>query len=197
MERGIASFVDSVFLILISATAASILIYSASHYGAALQRQSMQLVMEYYARQTLRTIAAASVIRAGCDKPDYLLAYIKESLAKNKKLDDTTIRDVNGVVSRALKPLTGYYDYAVYLTVPSEGISQIFGICHSCSGGTCTAQDFDYTGNQADNAATVVSQSLYTYSSYAPVRIRLGAGKYAILVMRFYLWPAGYIQCPP
>jgi len=135
MERGIASFVDAIFLMLISATAAAILVYSASHYGAGLQRQSSRLVMEYYARQTIRTIAAASVLRPGCDKPDYLLAYMKESLAKNGSLDDTTLNDINTVISKALTPLTGYYDYAIYLT-SDTGVNQIFGVCHHCTNGT-------------------------------------------------------------
>ena len=108
MERGIASFVDAIFLMLISATAAAILIYSASHYGAGLQRQSSRLVMEFYARQTIRTLAAASITRPGCDKPDYLLAYIKESLSKNGTLTPDVLKEVNKVVAKALTPLSGY-----------------------------------------------------------------------------------------
>ena len=201
MERGIASFVDAVFLMLISATAAAILVYSASHYGAGLQRQSSRLVMEYYARQTIRTIAAASVVRPGCDKPDYLLAYMKESLAKNGSLDNETLKDINTVISKALKPLTGYYDYAIYLSSDDTGVNQIFGVCHDCSTGTnCTPKWFDLTdGSTIQPFIKTLFSSLYVYSAYAPVRIRSDTGggvTYGVLLIRFYLWPAGTVDCP-
>ena len=198
MERGIASFVDAIFLMLISATAAAILVYSASHYGASLQRQSARLILEYYARQTVRTIAAASVVRPGCDKPDYLLAYLKESLAKKGQLNDQTLEDINTVISKALKPLTGYYDYAIYLTIPDGSVNQIFGVCHECGSGTnCTTKEFNATGDAAgDFVNGPLAQSLYVYSAYAPVRIRLSNGSYSVLIIRFYLWPAGTVDCP-
>ncbi len=201
MERGIASFVDAVFLMLISATAAAILIYSASHYGAGLQRQSSRLVMEFYARQTIRTLAAASITRPGCDKPDYLLAYIKETLSKNGKLGKDTLDDVNKAISKALAPLTGYYDYAIQLEIPGRSVNQVFGVCHACSNSgthspSCSTKFFNEAGDDAASSVVdTISNSLYTYSAYAPVRIRLKDGSYAVLLIRFYLWPAGTITC--
>ncbi|NPA77082.1 MAG: hypothetical protein GXN93_05005 [Candidatus Diapherotrites archaeon] len=194
MARGIASLIDAVFLMLISATAAAILVYSAAHYGSGLQRQTSRLVMEYYTRQAVRTLAAASVVRPGCDQPDYLLAYMKESLAKNHSLDSATLRDVNSVISKIMAPLTGYYDYAIYLS-DDKSIHQIFGICHNCSGKSCSAHFF----NSADetNVSSIVNtinSSFYVYSSYAPVRIRYSEGSYGLLVIHFYIWPAGAIS---
>ncbi len=112
MGRGIAAVMDAIFLLLIAAIASGIILSAAASYGKNFQEQSSKLLLNYYAKQVVRTIVTASIEREGV--PDYLLSFIKENVENFKELGAAEEK-MEEVVRKAMGPLSARYDYAVML----------------------------------------------------------------------------------
>ncbi len=190
MERGIASFIDTIFLMLISATAAAILFYSAAHYGTSLGTQTSALILEFYTHQVLRTISAVTVTPAHCTHSDYLLAIMKKDIYNNGDLSKATLDELNAVVSKALAPIHTYYDYGVYVYSPSLGKRHLLYCIHNPSANYAPVCGMCKDSN-AENASNTISGAFGVHSAYAPLRIRTSGGAYATLYLVVYLWPSG------
>jgi len=195
VAKGVATLMDTVFLLLISGVASAILFYSAANYGKTLEQQSSALLLDYYARQAVRVMSTATILRPGCDTPDYLLAYLKEKAYFGGLADRDTLETIGGVMSEIMLPLRSAYDYAVAIRVGSSDDSNVY----------LFAWYREYTGSgfEEKNACYVVNQSSYmgwlaefrspTYSYSVPVRFRMKGDPdyYVVGRLQMIIWPAG------
>ncbi len=117
MARGIASLVDTLFLMLITAGAMAIIFYAAYHYGSSVQGELDRLVAEFYTRQVLKSLSAYTIDRDGV--PDYLLAYMKEDVYNYKDLKGSA-EYLKDFLSDALSLLSDAYDYALLFRIESS-----------------------------------------------------------------------------
>ncbi len=117
MARGIASLVDTLFLMLITAGAMAIIFYAAYHYGSSVQGELDRLVAEFYTRQVLKSLSAYTIDRDGV--PDYLLAYMKEDVYNYKDLKGSA-EYLKKFLGDALSLLSDAYDYALLFRIESK-----------------------------------------------------------------------------
>ncbi len=116
MAKGIATLMDTIFLILLSMVAASILFYAAGSYGKTLIQHSQSLFVDYYVRQAVRTFVTVSdPPTCGGSSWDYALAEIKLAYFNN---DPETIKNVlSNVGGKIMEPLAQSSDYLLALEV--------------------------------------------------------------------------------
>ncbi|MDN5358540.1 MAG: hypothetical protein PWP76_383 [Candidatus Diapherotrites archaeon] len=197
MAKGVATFTDVVFLLLIAGVASAILFYSAANYGSNLNKRANELLLDYYARQAVRVISTATIQKDPSCAPDYLLAFLKER-AYYGELDDTTTQDaIAKVLGNAMKPLSTAYDYALVITLGTGDSAEayIFSWYHDPSSGFrpvenhCKKTMGDFRGWLSGFAGRV---PVYSYS--VPLRFKLqsgGSDVYVIGRMHMVIWPAG------
>ena len=119
MAKGIATLMDTIFLILLSMIAASILFYAAGSYGKTLIQHSQSLFVDYYVRQAVRTFVSVSdPPSCGSSNWDYALAELKLAYFNG---DDGKIENVlSRVGGKIMEPLAQSSDYILALEIGSN-----------------------------------------------------------------------------
>ncbi len=195
MAKGVATLMDSIFLFMIAAVAAAILFTAAANYGKSLRIQVQNLLLDYYARQAVRTLSTASIVRPGCTTPDYLLAYIKEKVHYGTLADPSTMMNIGQVLSKIMQPLSNNYDYALVITTGSTADSNayVFVWYHKKSGSSYASEESCYAttyGTYQSWLGGVVKKGVGVESYSVPVRFDVGGG-YSMGRIIINLWPAG------
>lgn len=186
---------DTVFLLLIAGVAAAILFYSAASYGKTLDVQSSALLLDYYARQAVRVISTATIRRPGCDTPDYLLAYLKEKAYYGGLADADTLRTIEDVLGKAMRPLRSAYDYAVAISLGSSDDSDVFLFVwrhDSNQGYKLMSACYDTKYPSYRDWLAGFKSSVYSYS--VPIRFKIqrgGSDYYVVGRLQIVIWPAG------
>ena len=178
--------VDAIFLLVIAAIASGIVLNAASHYGRSFQLESQKLLLNYYAKQVIRTLVTASVERNG-SVPDYLLSYIKEAVENLKDLGPAS-KKLEETIRKAMRPISPKFDYAVLLDARDTTWNTVhlyYKVTQSGSSleGNCT---FEGDFNDLDSWLESIGPEVYSSSttifmryciagdcSYIPVKIRV------------------------
>ena len=195
MERGIAEVVDAIFLLLIAAIASAIVLGAASHYGKAFQNQSQTLLMNYYAKQVVRVLVTASVMRGGTT-PDYLLSFMKENVEEAKNLRDVQ-DELNSVITKAMKPIEDRYDYVVAIDASGTSWNYV-DVFYKITMGNGTKMGVkEYQGANGINAYQNWLNEINTnvYSSATTIFMRYG-NAYIPVDIRVIILPKGSIGPP-
>lgn len=196
MERGIAEVVDAIFLLLIAAIASAIVLGAASHYGKAFQNQSQTLLMNYYAKQVVRVLVTASVMRGGTT-PDYLLSFMKENVEEAKNLKDVQ-DELNTVISEAMKPIEDRYDYVVAIDASGTSWNYV-DVFYKITVGTNNVDRGikEYQGTNEISAYQNWLNGINTnvYSSATTIFMRYGSS-YIPVDIRVIILPKGSISSP-
>ncbi len=193
--EGVASLVDTIFLILLASIAATMLFYTGSTYGKTVLRYLDQLFVDYYAKQVLRVITSVSIQRGGTY--DYLLAYLKESVERTGEITSDAASTLNDVLSKALMPLSRTYDYFIYFDFRG-GIDRLsaVGTVRRVVGShleeyQCTC-NLDADGRDQFLAWIDGIQRPYAASTYLFFRFpENGSVRYVPVLTKLVLWPAG------
>ena len=198
MARGIAAVVDAIFLLLIAAIASGIVLSSAAHYGQSFNQQAQKLLLNYYAKEVVRTLVTASVMREG-DVPDYLLAYIKESV---EKLGDIASAEeaLRQTVKKAMYPIKDRYDYVVALDSHDSSWGKTYIIYRvTTEGGTEEGTAVYDKGNYHVFADWVKRLGSEVYTSATTIFMRYCQGtvcNYIPTKVRVILFRRGIIEPP-
>ena len=193
--EGIASLVDTIFLILLASVAATMLFHTGSTYGKTVLHYLDQLFVDYYAKQVLRVITSVSIPRG--DTYDYLLAYLKEGVEREGEITPEAASALNGVLSKALQPLSRTYDYIIYFDFGGEvdRLSAV-GVVRRVVGRrleeyNCVC-NLDATGREHFLAWIDAIQRPYAASTYLFFRVPAGGSvRYVPVLTKLVLWPAG------
>lgn len=195
MAKGVATLMDTVFLLLIAGVASAILFYSAASYGKTLEQQSSTLLLDYYARQAVRAISNATIHRPGCDTPDYLLAYLKEKAYFGGLADSDTLSTLEAVLADVMLPLRSAHDYAVAILVGSSDDSNVFLFAwyHEYSGGSFARKESCYALTHSEYMGWLAGfkSSVYSYSVPIRFRIKSDSDYYVVGRLQMVIWPAG------
>jgi len=197
VAKGVATLMDTVFLLLIASVAAAILVSAAANYGKNLRAQAGDLLTEYYVRQIIRVVSTATLNRPGCDTPDYLLAYLKEKVMYNEVADTATLKNLGDVLEDVMKPLGDAYDYAFYLQVGTgaDANTYVFMWRHKSSGLEASCYSTTRKGLVQWRDA-LVSEHVSPRAYSVPTRLRIideksGTSSYITGYMGVFLWPSG------
>ena len=194
MAKGVATLMDTVFLLAISGVAAAILFTAAASYGRNLEAQASQLVTDYYARQVIRVLSTATINRPNCDTPDYLLAYMKEKVYYGELGDKETIAILEDILSKTLQPLGDAYDYAFVIRTGSSDDSKTYIFIWQHRSGSPKVDGSCYVSSVKDFKGWLVdfrNKHIGAYTYTVPLRLRLPDESYARGYMSIILWPSG------
>jgi len=199
MAKGVATLMDTVFLLLIAGVAAAILFSAAANYGRNLETQANQLLVDYYTRQVVRVLSTATINRPGCSTPDYLLAYLKEKIYYGTLADQKTLENLQEVLLKAMEPLGDAYDYALVIRTGSASDSDayIFLWQHTRSGleGHCYVAT---VGAFKQWLTGFRERFIGVYSYTVPIRLKLRDNTYTKGYITIMVWPSGAsIPDPP
>ncbi len=193
MARGIASLVDTLFLMLIAAGAMAIIFYAAYHYGSSVGDELDRLRVEYYTRQVLKSLSAYTIERAG-GIPDYLLAYMKEDVYNYGELRGSA-KELNKFLKESLSLLSSAYDYAFTLKIESSNTSvyYVLGRVFEKQGNTYKEKTFacSLTKEKFNDFTQTVLSLPNLVSSYTVFFFKTKDGKYYPAYVTLYLWPSG------
>ena len=186
---------DAVFLLLIAGVASAILFYSAAGYGKTLERQTSTLLLDYYARQSVRVVSNATIHRPGCDTPDYLLAYLKDKAYFGGLANKDTLTTLEAVLSDVMLPLRSAYDYAVAISVGSSEDSNVFLFAwyRDPSGGSFERKESCYVLTRSEYLGWLAGFKSSVYSYSVPIRFRIKSDPdyYVVGRLQMIIWPAG------
>lgn len=193
MARGIASLVDTLFLMLIAAGAMAIIFYAAYHYGTSVGGELDKLRVEFYTRQVLKSLSAYTTERSG-GVIDYLLAYMKEDVYNYGELRGSA-RELNEFLKKSLSLISSAYDYAFTLKIDAQesSVYYILGRVFEKQGSTYMERTFACsTTKDIFNSFTQSVLSLpEVLSSYTIFFFKTKEGKYYPAYVTLYLWPSG------
>lgn len=193
MARGIASLVDTLFLMLIAAGAMAIIFYAAYHYGTSVGGELDKLRVEFYTRQVLKSLSAYTTERSG-GVIDYLLAYMKEDVYNYGELRGSA-RELNEFLKKSLSLISSAYDYAFTLKIDAQesSVYYILGRVFEKQGSTYMERTFACsTTKDIFNSFTQSVLSLPgVLSSYTIFFFKTKEGKYYPAYVTLYLWPSG------
>ncbi len=200
MGRGIAAVVDAIFLLLIAAIASGIVLTAAANYGKNFNVQAQKLLLNYYAKQVVRSIVTASIEReAGV--PDYMLSFLKENVETFKDLGKAEEK-LKEVIKKAMYPIKDRYDYVVMLDAIGTSWDRayvFYRITTNNTGleeeGNCVyeSSNFDSFQNWVDSIGT----ELYTSSTTVFLRYCPGSCFYVPTDIRVMLFPRNAINQRP
>ena len=197
MARGVAAVVDAIFLLLIAVVAAGIVLSAANHYGRNFDAQAHKLLINYYAKQVVRTLVTASVERPG-NLPDYLLAYIKENVEMFKDLGPAQEK-LKEVIEKAMYPIRNQYDYAVMLDGRGTTWDTVYLFYKVTKNGTQKTgtvvyrEDFSKLDEWINSMGTVYTSSTTIFLRYCPANVSC---YYIPVNIRVLVFPMGEVNEP-
>ena len=190
--------VDAIFLLVIAAIASGIVLSAASNYGKSFQAESQKLLLNYYAKQVVRTLVTASVEREP-GVPDYLLAYIKEAVENIKDLGPSQEK-FEEVVRKAMRPISPRFDYAVMLDARDTGWNRVYVIYKVTEEGETTEGNTLYEENFSGLDEWLNSIGPEVYASSTTIFMRfcsLGTCSYIPVKIRVVIFPEGGAEGTP
>src|SRR3989344_744839 len=126
-SRGQAAVTDALYFILIVTTLSIFLFGFANSYGSNVSSQINAESSTTFATNSLKTILYASTPRDASKslsddtaEVDYLLSIIKEDYYDDQNIGDAEKKVLGKAVSSILNPVQDNFDYAFYITIPSE-----------------------------------------------------------------------------
>ncbi len=197
MARGIAAVVDAIFLLLIAVVAAGIVLSAANHYGRNFDVQAHKLLINYYAKQVVRTLVTASVERPG-GLPDYLLAYLKENVEMFKELGPAEER-LKEVIEKAMYPIRDQYDYAVMLDGRGTTWNTVYLFYKVTvngreeNGTVVYRRDFSKLDDWINSMGTVYTSSTTIFLRFCPANVSC---YYIPVSIRVLVFPRGEVGPP-
>ncbi len=191
--EGIASLVDTMFLIVLAALASAILFYTGSTYGKTVLSHLDQLFVDYYAKQVLRVLTAVSIKRGG--GYDYLLAYLKEKTRTQGYLDVEAAEELRKNLEDALRPIGRAYDYVLYFDFGDSmfAITKIREVKGTRLNTYCCVCDLDSEGRDKLLNWIAGMRKAYAAATFLFFPVKEGENVvYRAVETKLVLWPAGY-----
>ncbi|GEM_PF-2587068 len=193
MAKGIATLMDTIFLILLSMIAASILFYAAGSYGKTLIQHSQSLFVDYYVRQAVRTFVSVSD-PPDCGSSDWDYALAKLKLAYFNGNGATIENILSSVGEKIMEPLAQSSDYIMALEVGGK----VYYVCSyfGSSSTTPSTESGETTEQELRNWLSALSlhTKLYTYS--VPLYIKGKSGTLAGTLLLVVAPGGSFGSCP-
>ncbi len=200
MGRGIAAVVDAIFLLVIAAIASGIVLSAAANYGKSFQQESQKLLLNYYAKQVVRTLVTASVEREP-GVPDYLLAYVKEAVENLNDLGSAEVA-FEETVRKAMEPIAPRFDYAVLLDGRGTSWNTVYMFYkYTDETGNVEENVIKYEGDfdALDEWFNGIGPEVYASSTTIFMRYCVAGGdcSYIPVKIRVVIFPEGGAGTPP